>query len=221
MKTQALCSVSDCGRDATYKEKRLCQKHYFRLWRYGTTDTIKAGKAKPRVETPNGYVRLYRPGHPLADKTAYVYEHRAVAWDMYGDCLPPCEMCGTQLTWLACHIDHIDTDRKNNAPANIRAVCRGCNVLRGRSARPEHMRGRNVGITIDGKTLTPTEWARQPGVNVSHNTIRYRLANGASAFDAVYGEKKTHKAKAAKVYSVKVWSDRRLKEREQQLRGEL
>jgi len=221
MKQQALCSVSDCGRVAAYKEKQLCQKHYFRLRRYGTTDTTKAGKAKERIETPNGYVRIYRAGHPLADKTSYVYEHRSVVWDMHGNNLPPCEMCGAVLTWDACHIDHIDMDRKNNAPDNLRPVCRGCNVLRGRAAQPEHLRTGNSGLTINGETLTPTEWSRKPGVNIAPGTIRYRLAHGASAFDAVYGAKGTHKAKPARVYPVKDWSDPRLKQREKELEAQL
>ncbi len=29
----------------------------------------------------NGYVRIYRPGHPMAAKDGYAYEHRFVLWE--------------------------------------------------------------------------------------------------------------------------------------------
>lgn len=36
------CRVDGCGREAAYKKARLCQKHYFRVRRTGTTQ-----KAEP------------------------------------------------------------------------------------------------------------------------------------------------------------------------------
>jgi hypothetical protein len=43
------CSVDGCGREAHYKEKALCQKHYFRQWRYGTVELTRS--PAPRHET--------------------------------------------------------------------------------------------------------------------------------------------------------------------------
>lgn len=44
------CCVEGCERDAHYKAAQLCQMHYFRQRRYGTTETVKRGKAKPRQD---------------------------------------------------------------------------------------------------------------------------------------------------------------------------
>ena len=39
------CCVEGCERDAHYKAAQLCQMHYFRQRRYGTTETVRRGKA--------------------------------------------------------------------------------------------------------------------------------------------------------------------------------
>ena len=72
------CRVEGCERDARYKAAQLCQKHYFRVRRNGGVD-LKPVTAIPRVITPNGYVRVYQPGHPIAIRN-YVFEHRMVMW---------------------------------------------------------------------------------------------------------------------------------------------
>lgn len=61
-------------------------------------------KRRPR---PDGYIDLYRPGHPLARIDGYVFEHRAVAWE-HGILTDP-EM----------EVHHVDHDRANNDPANL------------------------------------------------------------------------------------------------------
>jgi diadenosine tetraphosphatase ApaH/serine/threonine PP2A family protein phosphatase len=76
------CKVDGCGRDVRYKAAQLCQMHYFRQWRYGTTDTIRQGKARPRFEDERGYQFVYAPGHPLLTKgQSYVAEHRKVLYE--------------------------------------------------------------------------------------------------------------------------------------------
>ena len=185
------CRVDGCERDARYKAAQLCQKHYFRVRRSGGTD-LKPVTATPRVITPNGYVRVYRPGHPLAISN-YVFEQRMVMWEEVGLNCAPCEICGRDETWKTCHVDHRDEDRQNNDRSNLRILCRGCNVKRG--FRPQSYESRSqVGlIEFEGKVDTATGWARDPRVKVTGATILRRKASGMSDFDALFAPKVTHK----------------------------
>lgn len=183
------CCADGCDRDADYKAKQLCQKHYFRLWRNGTTELVR--RAKPRIVTPNGYVRVHCQGHPLANRN-YVFEHRKIMYEIVGEECCPCQVCGKPQTWETCHVDHIDENRKNNAPGNLRVLCRGCNVKRG--FKPESYESRsNTGlIEFEGRKDTAHGWARDPRVKVSGSTIHHRKARGMSDYDALFARKKTH-----------------------------
>lgn len=182
------CKVEGCDRAPHYKAACLCQKHYFRVWRYGTTETTKVGKGKERYTNLNGYVWARRPGHPLAGKNGLVSEHRAVVYDDVGPGSMQCELCGCFVTWATVHIDHIDDVRDNNARENLRPTCRACNTRRGRG--PEHSFAGRMAVTFNTKTMTPHEWSRQPGVQVASVTIRKRLEAGQSVEQALFGPKK-------------------------------
>lgn len=177
------CKIDGCDRDARYTGIGVCQKHYFRIWRNGTPDIIMSRKY--RTQNPAGYQLLFEKTHPLADSRGYVYEHRKIIHDKYGDALPDCELCGKPLTWAMCYIDHKDNDPTNNRPENLRPVCPGCNT--GRREKPwvkqyEHQ----------GKTLTVTEWSKQPNVTVGRSQIIHRLRAGYDIADALYMKNKTH-----------------------------
>ncbi|PXX59503.1 Flagellar basal body rod protein [Pseudomonas sp. LAMO17WK12:I10] len=185
------CSVENCGRAAMYKTAQLCQMHYFRVMRNGTTDKLPTSRQQ-RVITPNGYVRVYEPGHPLADKGGYVFEHRHVMWAEVGPGGRDCELCGKHETWLTCHVDHIDENRQNNARSNLRILCRGCNTRRG--VTPEsHANRSDVGlIEFEGKRNTATQWGMDPRVMVTGATIMRRKRQGMPDYDALFAPKKTH-----------------------------
>lgn len=62
--------------------------------------------SKRRVR-PDGYIDLYRPGHPLARSDGYVFEHRAVAWER------------GILTNPLMEVHHRNENRGDNSPGNL------------------------------------------------------------------------------------------------------
>lgn len=193
------CSIDGCQREAKYRGKVLCQTHYHRIYRRGSIETLReemirltGSSRKYRITmSGSGYQRLYEPNHPLRDGGGYVAEHRKVVYDILGDSLPPCEMCGAVIDWNSCHIDHIDRDVTNNAAANLRPLCCGCNTWR--SYPEQHTIRNNLSITHAGRTMTPTEWSREPDVFVAGATIARRIRAGMTPEEALFAAKKTHK----------------------------
>jgi hypothetical protein len=194
------CKIEGCNRVVRYKGKQLCQMHYFRIMRNGFSDLLPKVR-KYRIQNPAGYQKIYEPKHRLANSDGYVYEHRFMVFERYGECLPRCEICGKPTCWETCHIDHIDNDVTNNALGNLRPLCRGCNTFR--NYPEQHTISGRHGIAYGGLTMTAAEWARQPGVNVCRATILNRLAQGMGMHEALHAPKKTHNGKHKTSYTAK------------------
>lgn len=186
------CKVDGCKNEIRYKSECLCQKHYFRQWRYGR---LENKKPKDRFEDKRGYQFVYAPNHPLkVGKRNYIAEHRTVLYAKIGTALKSCEICGKSITWETCHVDHIDENKRNNDPSNLRPTCITCNTHR--NLAPAHKRFKNsFAISYDGETKTATEWARDSRVKISHAQIRRRKLAGFSDYDALFAPKTTHKTK--------------------------
>lgn len=190
------CKIDGCDRDAMYKADQVCQKHYFRKMRNGSYHLERKTK-KSRLENPAGYQLIYKPDHQLSQANGYVYEHRYVAFQKYGENLPNCEICGNATSWdpYTTHIDHIDENVKNNNPDNLRPLCNSCNVTRSR--KPPTEWERSSAIEFEGKVDTAHGWSRDERVSVGGRTIRARIKDGWSIADALFTPSKTVKKKAA------------------------
>jgi len=84
------------------------------------------------------YIYLYRPHHPVADRSGRVQEHRMVLYDAIGPGPHPCHWHGGEatLTWggiTGIHVDHIDGDPSNNCRENLVPSCQSCNKSRAAS----------------------------------------------------------------------------------------
>ena len=198
------CTIDKCLKEIAYKERQICQMHYFRYMRNGTYELIQSRKY--RISNPAGYQKIFEPDHELANSDGYIYEHRFIVFNRYGHNLPDCELCGAPTNWKTCHIDHIDEDVSNNNPNNIRPVCRPCNTMRSRIKNPEHIHLNHTAITCRGETKTAAEWARHEGVKIACATIRFRLRKGMAAEEAIFSPRKTHQSTKTKVKVARDWS---------------
>lgn len=186
------CKIDGCENKIMYKTEGVCQKHYFRRMRNGTYENTRTRKKV--TNNPAGYIKIDAQDHELSNADGYAYEHRLVYHAANNGEVSECAICGTEIDWNTCHIDHIDEDIANNDIGNLRALCRGCNVYR---TRPSASNGKTY-LTAHGLTMTPTAWSRQKGVTVSGKTIRLRKIRGYSDYDAIYAKKVTHKNAVAK-----------------------
>lgn len=194
------CKIIGCQKDAAYKSDQVCQMHYFRFMRNGTYDTVR--KRAYRYVNPAGYHAIYEPDHPLAQQGGYVYEHRFYLFNEKGYSIKECEMCGVTWSWgdiCSSHVDHIDEDKSNNKPSNLRPLCNSCNTKRTK-INYSKLKGCSS-ITFEGKTMTATEWSRDERVSVSGSTIKRRLASGMDIKKSLFMKSKTYKAKCKELES--------------------
>lgn len=126
------CDVPGC--DKPSPSVRYCSMHYERLKRNGNFER----QDRTRHLHSMGYVKVKREGHPLAQQSGWVYEHRLVLLDKIGPGEHPCHWCGTTVSWDRSYpqdadglvVDHLDEDRGNNDPENLVPSCSVCNFQR-------------------------------------------------------------------------------------------
>lgn len=76
------CNVRGCKR--TQIGAGYCGKHYQRYAKHGDPEKSLRGEIGKGGISPKGYVILYRPGHPNANKVGRIPEHRLVMSEVLG-----------------------------------------------------------------------------------------------------------------------------------------
>ena len=88
-----------------------------------------------RYYTGDGYVMMRNQhGHPLANLSGQVPEHRKVLYDKIGSGEHKCWWCGINLIWdkkstNIINVDHLDGVIDNNSPSNLVSACHKCNRI--------------------------------------------------------------------------------------------
>ena len=171
MHQRPICSVEGCDREARSGSCPYCNMHYQRLRKHGDPAVVKkGGRRAGKASTQDGY----QVG-PADAASGSRYVHRQVLHGILGPDPRRCEWCGELVHWEGegprLVVDHLDRDRSNNDPRNLRVACDRCNRTRGDLpprwelvGRLLHLRsGRAVaGIYgVDGRTVR--RWFRKYG----------------------------------------------------------
>jgi hypothetical protein len=124
-----LCNVGGCTKKATRIEAGMCEVHFYRLRRTGSTDKKQK---KGKYVDKHGYVKLRLKDHPLSEKESkMVYEHRKILYDKYKNMEMECFWCGKKLTWNIAITDHLNEIKDENTFENLVMSCNKCNRARG------------------------------------------------------------------------------------------
>lgn len=128
-----VCKVDGCGETVRSRWATLCNTHYFRGRRTGTTDDRKRAGPSP---TSHGYLAEHMKAHPASSKSGLLYEHRKVFYENFGPDGHNCKWCGVPVVWGGggkgkLHVDHLNGMKTDNQPVNLVPSCHRCNVNRG------------------------------------------------------------------------------------------
>lgn len=171
----AVCKVEGCSADATRRGPGMCEMHYYRQRRIGTTRAPAPRRAKRRMHS-HGYVLVPSNGHPLAPDSTYIYEHRAVMYADRGDGPFDCHWCGVEITWKTLDVDHVNETKNDNRPGNLVPSCHACNIGRGHHKVVRQLRENGRLVTLRERTMCVSEWARE--LDISAAALTFRLDAG-------------------------------------------
>lgn len=161
----------------------MCGKHYYRMYRGGTTEKKQRGS----FFLASGYLMLTgKKGHKLADSRGQVLAHRHAFYESNGEGPFECEWCGVSLTWIDLHVDHLDEDRSNNDPVNLKPSCCSCNTNR-KAGQKKKGRDRNKSLLYQGKSYTLKELSELAGISVEAMRQRVRYMSVEHAVETPKG----------------------------------
>lgn len=123
------CKSSWCNKKANRIESGWCEACYISARRNNGTPKQKVYLYKH--STPAGYVKLYKPNHPLVDSNGFVFEHRYVMYEKHNGSCSNCAWCDKALEWNSLVIDHLNENKSDNSVDNLVFSCNQCNRARG------------------------------------------------------------------------------------------
>lgn len=168
------CRVAGCEKLANRVGPGLCEMHYARARRNGTTDSQYERMAEFNKQS-GGYLYVKAKGHALSGLRTRAYAHRVAFYDANGEGPFACHWCKAEVNWATMHVDHLDDDKGNNLPSNLVAACPVCNMQRGHHKVMQSHRDK-TGIEFAGEKLTIAEWAKKIGI--SRPALVFRLEKG-------------------------------------------
>ena len=179
-----LCAVNDCDKVANRKKAGLCEAHYMRLRRRGSTNNLIRPE---KIKHSHGYILIVPNKHPLGDKLpkgSRIYEHRKIFYDAFGGGLHQCNWCDTEIAFEDMHVDHVNAIKDDNRLENLVASCPQCNKTRGIDKMKKTMRSKSSHrLCYNGIEKCLSEWADEIGI--SHQSLGWRLKNGWSLDAAI------------------------------------
>lgn len=196
--TLQICGVDGCNDYANRVSAGMCEKHYMRQRRRGTTDKYKR---PDKISHSHGYVLISADRHDLMKGKpagSRLYEHRVLFYDTYGGGMHKCNWCDNVISFDEMHVDHVNAIKDDNRIDNLVASCPTCNRSRGSEKMIKTKRKNGINIKHNGVTKHVSEWADD--LNISSVSLKWRLNNGWSAEDAVttprgkFGPKKASNA---------------------------
>lgn len=104
------CQVADCQSQAVAFEGGLCGKHHMRLRRYGDPHYVTSNE-QFRQNCREAALKYKQAKPTTYKKRNNRHEHRVVAEEMLGRPLKRNEI-----------VHHVDGDRHNNAPENLKVM---------------------------------------------------------------------------------------------------
>lgn len=127
------CSVEGCKTKATRVGCGMCETHFYRLRRTGST---KDPVFKNWTKATNGYIAMMDKNHFLSGRNGMMYQHRFVLFESIGTGEHSCYWCREKIEWKATGkrklvVDHLDGNKENNSLDNLVASCHRCNASRG------------------------------------------------------------------------------------------
>lgn len=103
------CIVSGCTR--LQHSGGICRMHYHRVSKRGHVGPAGEDRGgRGFGVTSEGYIRIYRPGHPVAQVDGWALEHRVVAYDA--------GLSGV----LDGHVHHLNEDKTDNRLENFEVL---------------------------------------------------------------------------------------------------
>lgn len=165
--TRQRCVFPGC--DKWRDSHGYCSTHWRRVKVHGDVNVVLQGGPRRRPGhqsvTKGGYLQEYAPDHPLATKSGGMLVHRKVLFSELGPGSHPCHHCGRVVTWglkskrERLEVDHLDSNRQNNDPANLVPSCNRCNDGQANRRRTHCVHGHE--FTPENTYIYPADGSRR------------------------------------------------------------